>query len=910
MCSSPPPLLPVSLRSLACALGLCWLLATPVSAGLVINEIFYHAPDDLTDLQWIELCNPDSQPVNVSDWHFTRGIEYKFPPNSIVPAGGFVVLCKKAKLFAEYYDVKADGVFKKSLGRSHDTLELVDAAGRTIDRVTYGDRAPWPAEADGVSSSLERITPKAPGDRPENWAASPLPGDRERPMGTPGRVNANYSANLPPVIRDLTFTPRVPVPGQPVKVRVTVEGGDGAAAVELRYRVAGPGKLGEEERVAMQAAGGQSFTGEIPGVESLHLLRVRVRAVDAKQAERFFPSPHGLRPAVSLFVPPPVDSPNLAMAYMVNTDPAEMAEMERIRLRMLQPDRGPRVNRDRQRLEKILREGLDVPAAFFECTINQPVDHATYRQLRTIFLAAKAERHRIITESLAVPDVAAEAAAAAKRIQDFHAGLIAKVKKALPAAGAAAFESWSQNLVERATSDQRPSRRWINFAGEWFALNEQAEFTAEQVGSLRSDLQAAARKLQEQIAGRRLSFEESQKVRGEIFETLNQQLREQLSVRQWHALADWRGAQASPIRPRLLEPPPRSPRGQTAFVVVSPKTGEVEVFDYLHITERSAGYRVRFHKDQPWRDMTSTAVIFENNDRSLLAEPLAFELYRRVGNASCQTDFVRLSVNGHLLGYQLVLEQVNGGFLRRNQLDSTGDLYKLLWYGNGLSGQHEKQNHPDRTHADLRQLVTALNTTSGDAQWALIQANFDVDQVINYFAVNLVLSHWDGFFNNYFVFQDRKASGKWTMYAWDQDNTWGTHDSAKSQTFFDMPVTFGMQGDRPPGGGEPVFNPGHWWRPGGYFSKPLLANREFRQRYLQRVRQIVDETYTEKTFFPIIDAMAERLRAEIPIRAKVVGEAPDQALARLDRNVASLKDHLVKRRQFLLEQAEIKALPR
>jgi spore coat protein CotH len=329
------------------------------------------------------------------------------------------------------------------------------------------------------------------------------------------------------------------------------------------------------------------------------------------------------------------------------------------------------------------------------------------------------------------------------------------------------------------------------------------------------------------------------------------------------------------------------------------------VFDFIHVTERSAGYKVRFHKDRPLNGMTTANVIFEYNDRFMLAEPLAYELYRRVGNAACETDFVRLSINGQHVGYHLLIEQVNSAFLRRNQRKPGGDLYKILWYGRGVEGQHEKQNNPDRTHADLVKLVDALNSAQGAAQWELIEKNFKVEQVMNYFAVNLVLSHWDGFFNNYFTLHDRNGGGKWEMYPWDQDKTWGFHDSLGDKVFHDMPVTFGMAGDRPPGGGEARFNPGHWWRPGGYFSKPLLANPEFRNRYLRRVRQILDETYTEAVFLPVIDALAARLRPEIPLRANAVGEKPAEALARLDRNVASLKEHLTKRRAFLLAQEEI-----
>ena len=361
------------------------------------------------------------------------------------------------------------------------------------------------------------------------------------------------------------------------------------------------------------------------------------------------------------------------------------------------------------------------------------------------------------------------------------------------------------------------------------------------------------------------------------------------------------------MRPRLTEERPRAPRGTAAFVYWDARTGKPEVYDFLHVTDRTAGYKVRFHADRLFKEMSTANVIFEYNDRFTLAEPLAFRLYNDVGNAASKTDFVRLNLNGHTVGYHLLFEQVKGAFLRRNNRKPEGDLYKILWYANGIEGQHEKQNNPDRDQSELISLVESLRKAKGQEQWEIIQKNFNVDQVINYFAVNMVLSHWDGFFNNYFTFYDRAGSKKWEIYPWDQDKTWGFHDASGERVFFDMPLTFGMEGDRPPGGGEPRFNPGSWWRPGGFFSAPLLANAEFRKRFLARTKQIVEEVYTQERYFPIIDALADRLKPEIPVRARARGEDPAEAQRRFERNVASLKEHLVKRREFLLKQPELAA---
>ena len=96
-----------------------------------------------------------------------------------------------------------------------------------------------------------------------------------------------------------------------------------------------------------------------------------------------------MRPAVSFFVQTPSDA-NIPLAHIVNTAPRELAEMERLRRRSLQPNAGPFGSEAQFQLQQILATGLNLPEAWFEWTMNQPVDHATYRKLREVFLAKNA----------------------------------------------------------------------------------------------------------------------------------------------------------------------------------------------------------------------------------------------------------------------------------------------------------------------------------------------------------------------------------------------------------------------------------------------------------------------------------------------------------------------------------------
>ena len=122
------------------------------------------------------------------------------------------------------------------------------------------------------------------------------------------------------------------------------------------------------------------------------------------------------------------------------------------------------------------------------------------------------------------------------------------------------------------------------------------------------------------------------------------------------------------------------------------------------------------------------------------------------------------------------------------------------------------------------------------------------------------------------------------MYPWDQDKTWGYHDGIRGyEVFSDMPITFGMAGDAPPGWPKDQPPPAAsasapiWWRPGGDFSKPLLANPTFRKLFLARTKELLETVYTEEVFFPLIKELGERLEEEVKVRAELRGEDPKQA---------------------------------
>ncbi|MDP2896763.1 MAG: CotH kinase family protein [bacterium] len=707
-------------------------LTTPAPARVVINEIFYNAPDDLDDIQWIEFYSTADQPVDLSQWTLDKGNGYVFPKGTTIEAQGYLVVALKPDEFRKIYGVPAIGPLKRPLKRGGERLELLDARGQRVDAVRYGDRDPWPVSADGESASLERISPSVAGDLPENWAASPLP-TVPKPAGTPGERNASFSAALPPVITDVTGLPDNVLPDERLHVEAEVRDRGALREVSLLYRTVVGGVEGKESAVPMtQDAATGRFRATIPGQPTNTLVRYRIKAVNEAGAQRLYPGENDLRPTFSAYVHDKWEASPIALGLLL----------------------------------------------------------------------------------LGGPDKT----------------------------------STSSTQSRPPTSGGPPGGR-PGTGGRGPAMSSYA------------------------------------------------------------------------LGPRQ-EQPPRPPRGASTFIFVDHRTGKTMVFDHISTVPRinDRGFRVFFHKDHTLNNMSAVNLVFEGSEWSLIAEALSYDVYHRAGSPAPLSEFVRVWVDGRLVGPHLMVERPNRSFLRRNEIDDNGNLYKTLWTGRDPVSRHQKKTNEQAGHEDLLALLDQLDKAEGnpDDLWKVIQENFDVEQVATYFAVNMIISHWDGFFNNYFAYHDVERN-KWQMYPWDQDKTWGYYDGLPDdQVFFDMPLTYGMEGDQPPGrsgdspagrgSGRGFGGRAMWWRRGGEFSRPLLANPQFRAVFLSRTKEILETIYTQDVYFPLIDEMADRLIDDLRLAAKSHGEDPENSVRVLEKNVPSLRTHLLKRRGFLLEQEELRSL--
>ena len=936
----------------AAAASYCSLSAT--HADVIINEILYHAPNDLDELEYVELFNNGNENVDISDWKLSKGIAFTFPSDTQIKAREFIVVCKNKWLFKKIYgEVTPLGEFSKSLSNSSDKINLKDSDGEIVDSVEYSDRSPWPISADGYSASLERICPSADSNDTVNWAPSILSKDYSKmPSGSPGRQNSVHSESLPPVIASVDSLPsQICAPREEIAVHADVSN---AESVELLYSLAEPGKVSDEQSLPMTKEGDGKFSATIPGQVNNRLVRFRVRATNRANSVRHMPSENEIRPAFSVYVTDSIETGSIPVAHFFNVGAEEFEKATEYRENSGRPrGRGGRgfgrreftaVDRARMETERQLRTDA-LSNAWAALTLNEDSLPPDQREsLRGPFRDATLELNKLrealekTNDTLAFSKaVAGKLETSSTTLRNRASAIVEESKLTLvPVLGDAGRE------FDRGSS---MLQRFFDIESSWFDYSMNQKLEAEVIEKIRPVFIAAIERRDQLTSqsqddrGRpdfRGMLEEIEPQRKEFHDALVAALGEKIASKlDLVTQSDARERGPSFGRRRgfgstnrfgresALSVPLR-PQGRSALVYTDPKSQKTRVFDFVNIVPRKSGYKVRLHKDRPLDGMTTINVLYESNEETILNESLAYALYSATGNASPRSGYARVAMDGNPVGYHLWFEQPNGAFFRHNKIEDGGNLYKVSWQGNGgpseftpdekqpkrrmdVVRRHEKISNTHEGYEDLIKLVEGLDQASGAPEelWEFIQQNFDVNQVANYFAVNSLISHWDGFFNNYFLYFEPEEK-KWQLYPWDQDSTWSQR-GGRPEELYEMPLNFGAADARPSnssnnersrrGFGRGGFS---WWRDGGEISSPLLANPQFREVFFSRLKQLCETVFTVDVFGPKIEKLKSDLSTEVALRASIHDRNENEAMEDFDKALEAIRKHLVKRREFVL----------
>lgn len=197
---------------------------SPKVGPLVINEVMYNFGGGVINdgLEFLELRNVTGAPLPLYDvanpqntWRIRKGVDFNFPANITVPAGGYLVLVNfdpvndpsSLTTFTNTYGAGYTilGPYSGRLNNDGEAVEIQkpDAPQTTpgpdfglvpyivVDRVNYDDVFPWPQVADGSGWSLSKLTATLYGNEAFNWQGNPP---------TPGAVNFDNGTNSPPAL--------------------------------------------------------------------------------------------------------------------------------------------------------------------------------------------------------------------------------------------------------------------------------------------------------------------------------------------------------------------------------------------------------------------------------------------------------------------------------------------------------------------------------------------------------------------------------------------------------------------------------------------------------------------------------------------------------------------------------------
>ncbi|MFO1500778.1 MAG: CotH kinase family protein [Verrucomicrobiota bacterium] len=258
-------------------------------------------------------------------------------------------------------------------------------------------------------------------------------------------------------------------------------------------------------------------------------------------------------------------------------------------------------------------------------------------------------------------------------------------------------------------------------------------------------------------------------------------------------------------------------------------------------------------------------------DRSLLNEQITREIFAAAGVPVPRATHARVLLNGRDLGLYVLTEAFNKQFLAGHFKNADGNLYDggfLKDVGDGLT-KSSGRNPQDKT--DLQRLARAAEQPSTNRMGELRQV-LDVDRFITYLAIDIMTCNWDGYAinrNNYRLYHD-PDSDQFVFMPHGLDQMFGV-----------MRVSTDM----------PLFP-----RMNGLVARAVLQAPEGRQRYRERMTQLLESQFN-------VEALTNRVhQLAAKIRPGVVESGGANAGRSLDREVNQFCERIADRVAYIRER--------
>lgn len=174
------------------------------------------------------------------------------------------------------------------------------------------------------------------------------------------------------------------------------------------------------------------------------------------------------------------------------------------------------------------------------------------------------------------------------------------------------------------------------------------------------------------------------------------------------------------------------------------------------------------------------------NDRSMLREKVATDVFRNAGLVASHTAFYTVYLDHgdgpQYFGVYTLVEEVDDTVLDEQFADDDGNLYKpdgdAASFAAGTFNEEEyvkKTNEDEADFSDVESLLAILHdetrTTDAAAWRTSLEAVLDTDVFLKYLAVNTVIQNWDTYgrmTHNYFLYNNPETE-KLTWIPWDNN---------------------------------------------------------------------------------------------------------------------------------------------
>ncbi|MEW6238882.1 MAG: CotH kinase family protein [Candidatus Omnitrophota bacterium] len=331
--------------------------------------------------------------------------------------------------------------------------------------------------------------------------------------------------------------------------------------------------------------------------------------------------------------------------------------------------------------------------------------------------------------------------------------------------------------------------------------------------------------------------------------------------------------------------------------VIQMLDGRPQVYDGVSLIAARNGQKVKFLKGEEHRGDRTINLNLESpspgttaGPQSPHAEHISYQLFRDFGALAERCEWYRVIDKGN--HYQrIAYQQPNEKFLEMNGRDPSGNLYKIAYNEPGGYTKMTNLDSGDEDYRELFQHITPSNrrTLSQDLRHYLA-----IDEVMGYEVATFLLSHWDGFKNNIFLYHNPPPLDQWEIIPWDVDKTFGYTDS--DPMFWKMPIDFPITGIAP---GSPELTGRNLV---GVIGRPFHMDADLHREFVQKVREALDGLFSLDRVNGMIQEAETLLNQDLDLLEQYLGRPRNDRRNQIKTSYDTLRRFLRLRHEFLRTQ--------